>query len=338
MTNTAAKPRIALYGTGQYGLEAARIAIDKGWPIVAAVNRAGAKVGQDLGRLAGLNRDLGVIVQDCERADYRSLGADVAIVAVSDRLKQNFSAYERLLNAGINVICHGAEAYFPWGADAELAQQIDALAKRNGVTLTGTGIWDFSRIWSGILVAGPSSQIKSMFHRALTNAESANIALMRVCGVSMTQDEYAQKNLSMIGDLYKLVPHHVLHALGYHVTRVTEHREPVLSDEPVYCRLLDRDLDPGIVLGTRIVSTVATAEGVTATAHSELRILPKGETEHMFWSINGKPASSVRVDRTDSVHTSAACMVNRVPDVIAAAPGIRVVSELGPLLPKALHA
>ena len=56
------------------------------------------------------------------------------------------AAYERLMNAGINVICHGAESYFPWGADRQLAERIDAVARRNGVTFTGTGIWDFSRI------------------------------------------------------------------------------------------------------------------------------------------------------------------------------------------------
>ncbi len=327
-------PRILIYGTGQYGLEATRIALARGWPIIAAVNRAGAKVGRDLGRLAGLDRDIGVLVQDCDTTDLRALGADVAIVAVTDRLQRNWPAYERLLQAGINVICHGAEAYFPQGADAELARRIDALAKQHGVSFTGTGIWDYSRIWSGLLAAGPMTQIRSLFHRALTNAEAANVQLMRVCGVSMTQQEFAAHNPAMIGNLYKLVPHHVMHALGYHVTKVTEHREPVLSDRPVYCRLLDRELEPGICLGIRIVSTVASKEGVTATAHSELRILPAGETEHMFWAIDGTPPTSIRVDRSQPVHSSAACLVNRIPDVIAAAPGVRLVSELGPLRPR----
>jgi hypothetical protein len=323
-----------IYGAGQYGLEAARIALARGWTIVAALNRPGSKVGQDVGRLAGLERDLGVVVQDCDATDYGSFDADVAIVAVSDRLKQNMPAYERLMGAGFDVICHGAESYFPWGADPELSKRIDAIARRNDVTFTGTGIWDFSRIWSGILVAGASTEIRSMFHRALTNAEAANVPMMRICGVSMTQDEFASHNPAMIGGLYKLVPHHVMHALGYNVTRVSEHREPVLSDQPVYCRLLDTQLEPGICLGTRIVSTVETSQGVTATAHSELRILGPGETEHMHWSVVGKPASAVRVDRTHAVHTSAACMVNRIPDVLAAQPGIRVVSELGPLRPR----
>jgi 4-hydroxy-tetrahydrodipicolinate reductase len=334
MQAQGAIPRIMIYGTGQYGLEAVRIAHGKGWTIVAAVNRAGDKVGRDLGELAGLG-PIGVIVQDAEQADYAALGADIAIVAITDRLKTNLHAYEQLMSAGIDVICHGAEAYFPWGADADLARTIDALARRNGTTLTGTGIWDFSRIWSGIGVAGPMTRIDSLFHRSLTDAETATQALALVCGVSMTQAEYADRNMAMIGGLYKLVPHHVMHALGYTVTNVIEHREPVLSDEPVYSRIFDRMLDPGIVLGTRIVSTVETQEGVTATAHSELRILPKGETEHMFWSVKGMPDTSVRVDRSHSVHMSAAAMVNRIPDVLAAEPGIRLVSQLGPLLPKA---
>jgi 4-hydroxy-tetrahydrodipicolinate reductase len=326
-----------IYGAGQYGLEAARIAIAKGWPIAAALNRAGPKIGQDLGRLAGLGREIGVTVQDCDTADCASIDADVAIVAMTDRLARNLPAYEKLLGAGINVICHGAEAYFPQGADPQLALHIDAFAKRHGVSFTGTGIWDFSRIWAGILIAGPSTKINAFFHKSVTDAQAANIPSMLVCGVSLSQEHYAEKNLGKLGiitGIYKLIPHHVLHALGYRVTKVTEHMEPVLSDKPVYCRLLDRLLEAGVCLGTRIIAAVETEEGVSATTHIELRILPEGEVEHMVWSIDGMPASKIRVDRTNAVHTSAACMVNRVPDVIAAPPGIRLVSQLGPLMPR----
>jgi 4-hydroxy-tetrahydrodipicolinate reductase len=82
------KPRVMIYGVGFYGLEAVRILAKKGWPIVAAVNRAGPKIGQDLGRLAGLDEDLGVIVKDCETADYASLGADIALVVQTERLSR----------------------------------------------------------------------------------------------------------------------------------------------------------------------------------------------------------------------------------------------------------
>ena len=339
MRSKAKSPRIVIYGAGFYGLEAARIALSKGWPVVAAVNRAGPKIGQDLGILAGLGKNLGVRVEDCETADFRAMEADIALVVQTERLDINFPAYRRLMDAGMNVICHGSESYFPQGANPNLARDINMMAERNGVTFTGTGIWDFSRIWPGILIAGPCTELRSLSHSSVTNAESANERMMRVYGVDMTQDEFATRVTNTpgpLGNLYKLIPHHVMHALGFTVTEVTERREPVLSDRPVWCRTLGKHLEPGTTLGLRIVALVKSKEGVTADAHIELRILQDGDTEHMMWTVDGRPASKIRVERADAVHSSAACLVNRIPDVIAASPGIRLVSQLGPLHPKLL--
>jgi 4-hydroxy-tetrahydrodipicolinate reductase len=329
-----------IYGVGYYAIEAVRILVEKRWPIVAAVNRAGPKIGQDLGRLADLKHDLGVLIQDCETADYASFGADIALVVQTERLSLNYMAYSRLLGARINVICHGSESYFPQGADPELAKKIDSLAKQGNATFTGTGIWDFSRIWPGILTAGPCTELRSINHYSLTNAELANERMMRAYGVDMTQADFAEKVTQVpgqLGELYKGIPHHVMYALGYTIKRVTERREPVLSDQPVWCATLGRSLEPGTSLGLRIIATVETQEGPTASAHIELRIIAPGETEHMMWTVDGRPASKIRVDRADGVHSSAACMVNRIPDVIAAAPGVRLVSELGPLRPSFAH-
>jgi 4-hydroxy-tetrahydrodipicolinate reductase len=56
----------------------------------------------------------------------------------------------------------------------------------------------------------------------------------------------------------------------------------------------------------------------------------------MFWSVDGKPVSRVRVEREDARHATAAALFNRIPDVIAAAPGIVLISQMGPLKPSAL--
>ncbi|MFM0528054.1 hypothetical protein PQR11_24105 [Paraburkholderia strydomiana] len=106
------KPNIMIYGVGYYGAEAVRILVKKGWPI-AAVNQAGPKIGKDLGQIAGLKEDLGVIVQVCETVDYATLGADIALVVQTERLSLNFVAYRRLFGAGIIVICHGSEPTRP---------------------------------------------------------------------------------------------------------------------------------------------------------------------------------------------------------------------------------
>jgi hypothetical protein len=335
-TSAQVRPRVMIYGAGYYAMEAVRILVKRGWPVVAAVNRAGPKIGEDLGRLDGLDKDLGVVVQDCETADYASMDADIALVVQTERLILNFAAYQRLLGAGINVICHGSESYFPQGADPALAEKIDALAKSKAVTFTGTGIWDFSRIWAGLLIAGPCTELRSLTHHSLTNAELANERMMRAYGVDMTQKDFSEKVVKVpgqLGELYKGIPAHVMHALGFTIKKVTEVREPVLSDQSVWCRILDKFLEPGTTLGLRIIASVETVEGPTASAHIELRLLTQGEYESMTWEVDGRPPSKIRVDRADGVHTSASCMVNRIKDVIAAPPGIQLISQLGPLRP-----
>lgn len=327
-------PNVAIYGAGQYALEATRIMHRKGWNIVAAYNRQGPKVGQDLGLLAGLESPLGVIVEDCETADYAASGANIAIHSVGDRLDYNWPGHERLLAAGINVICHGGESNFPWGSRPELAPRLDQLAKANGATFTGTGIWDSSRIWSGLIVAGTASKLEGLVHTTLTNGEAAGLELLKVCGGTFTLEEFETHNENLLAGIYKTVPHQVLWALGLNVIDVVETREPVIAEEPVYSHALEDYIQPGICLGTKITTRVTTSEGIDALSINELRVLKPGEQEHMIWEVKGRPATKIRVDRTDSMHSSAACMVNRIPDVLAAAPGIQVISQLGPIRPQ----
>jgi 4-hydroxy-tetrahydrodipicolinate reductase len=329
-------PKIAIYGTGQYALEAVRIIVEKGWDIVAAYNRSGAKVGRDLGELAGLPKPMGIIIEDCETADYAASGANIAIHSVGDRLDYNWPGYERLTSAGINIICHAGESYFPWGSRPELADKLDAMAKNAGVTFTGTGIWDSSRIWSGLIAAGTASRLEGLDHRTLTNGEAAGLELLKVCGGTFTRQEFAEQNESLLAGIYKTVPHQVLWALGLDVISVVEERVPVIDDKPVYSHALGRDIEPGICLGTRITTRVTTREGINALSINELRVLRPGETEHMIWEVKGRPTTKIRVDRSDSLHSSSACMVNRIPDVLAAEPGIQVISKLGPIRPQGI--
>jgi 2,4-diaminopentanoate dehydrogenase len=340
MSQSLQVPKIVVYGVGKYGQYIVRFAVAKGWKVVAAFNRAGVKVGQDVGRLAGLDRDIGVRVQDCETADFSSLDADVGVVAMTDRIAYNFPAYERLMKAGLNVICHGGEAYFPAGANPALAREIDRIARENDVSFLGTGIWDISRTWSAMLVTGNCTEIRSLFHRSVTNSEGFDVATVLGTGTGMTVAEFSQKigdSVGVYGNLYTLIPQHVLSALGYHVTGCTERREPIVFDRAVICKSLNRELVPGVCVGTRTVVEATTQEGVTCTAHMEVRpLFDSSETEHMMWSVEGKPSSRIIVERDDSRHATASSMFNRIPDVIVAPAGIRLVSQLGPMRHTAL--
>ena len=333
------KPRIVIYGVGQFGQYVTRFATQKGWPIVAAYNRAGSKVGQDIGRLAGLDRDLGVIVQDCDTADYGNLAADIGVVTTTNYFKMNMPGYERLMNAGLNVVCHSIEAYDPYGSNPEYAARIDVLAKKNGVTFTGSGIWDMSRIWSGILLTGPCTEIKSLYHRSLTDSTRIGRAGMMTTGPGFTAEQYRAQvpGNSDVYTIYRTVPRQVLTAIGYNVIDQQVRVEPVIFDKPIDCPLLDRVIEPGISVGTRMVSEYFTKEGVTLQMEAEWRLMWPDETEYMYWAVDGKPSTRIRIERDDSAHATIACLFNRIPDVIAAPPGIVLLSQLGPMKHTALQ-
>jgi 4-hydroxy-tetrahydrodipicolinate reductase len=339
MGKSPLKPRLVLYGTGQFGQRIARLAVEKNWPIVAAYNRAGPKVGQDLGRLAGLGRDLGVIVQDCETASY-DVEADIALVTATNSLRQNMPAYKRLIGAGLNILCLAGQAYYPYGNEPELAAEIDAMAKKANVTFTGSGIWDTSRIWSGILVAGACTEIKSLAHRSITDISRQIVSQeqARELAVGIPAKEFYEKGYgdALISLLYKTIPEHVLAAIGYTDIKSTVRLEPVVFDEPVSLALFDKPIPPGDCVGTRIVCESVAREGVKATAEIELRLFKPGEVEHMVWTVDGMPKTQIRTERNDSAHASAASLFNRIPDVIAAQPGIVLVSQMGPLKHTAL--
>jgi 2,4-diaminopentanoate dehydrogenase len=336
MSASTGRPRLVIYGVGQYGGFVTRFAVQKGWPIVAAFNRAGQKIGQDLGRVAGLGRDIAVTVQDCERGDYMALAgkADIGVVAQTNVLRLNMPAYQRLMSAGLNVICHGAQSYYPYGNDPAAAAEIDALAKERGVTFTGGGIWDMSRIWSGLLLLGPCTDMKALHHRTLTDVlgQTNSAAQARQVGIGMTAEEYEASGLrrSPIAAMYRTIAEHVLTAAGFAIADKREYIEPIFFDEPHRSVMLGT-IDAGRCVGSRIIAELKSAEGPSAHSSIELRLLRSGEVEHMFWEVDGLPRTRVRIERDDSAHATASNLFNRIPDVIAARPGIVLVSQLGPM-------
>lgn len=329
-------PKIVIYGVGFTGQALVRIAHKKGYQIVAALNRAGKKVGQDIGRLSGLNIDLGVIVEDCETAEYDAIDADIVLNASAPSLKENVICYERFLTRGINVLCHAGEAYNPYWSNPELAQEIDELAKKNSATFSGSGIWDMTRIWAGMLVGAPCVEINSIHHFTTTEVMRAGTHWAKVVGLGMTIDEYDKKlgrGNSSIANALTVPSITVLQHYGYNITKVERRREPIIWDVPINCPILKKEFKAGLVIGTCFIVDVETKDGVTATTRASYRVFEKGEDEEMCWRVNGLPGMEIRVKREDSGMASASSLFNRIPEVIAAEAGIQTLMELGPAKP-----
>ncbi|MCY4426743.1 MAG: hypothetical protein OXC05_06900 [Halieaceae bacterium] len=331
-------PKLVIYGTGFVGQTLTRLAVKKGWEIVAAFNRAGDKVGQDLGRLAGLQEDIGVPIQDCDKADYDAIEADVVLNATNDLLDQNMPVYERFLTRGINVLCHGGQLYNPRLSNRELSEKIDQLAQDNGVTITGSGIHDMSRYWSGMIAAGPCVEIDAVRHISYTEPLRQGTHFAPILGIDVSVDEYKSKVGPALSPYCKMMSFPVVTVLEYYGCKVTElngHVEPVVWDEAVYCPYLKKEIAAGQSVGTRYIVEVQTEQGTTGHLVADQRVFRESDEEAMIWRVEGQPGVEVKVIREDSAIASASSLFNRIPDVLAAEPGLKTLVDLGPEKPSA---
>jgi 4-hydroxy-tetrahydrodipicolinate reductase len=325
---------IVLYGVGGVGQAIARLLAERHWPVAAAVNRAGPKVGQDLGNLAGTAALAGVTVADSDTCDFASVGADIAVIAISDRLNYNAPHHRQLLEAGLNVICVGAESSYPEAVDPDLSAELDHIAKANGVTFTGCGLWDAYRIWSVKGLCGPCTSLRGLHHRSVTNANRFGPDVIRLARIGDDPETFGigeGSNAESEKSIYRVFVHQVVASLGLTVETVTERQEPVCLEEAVDCSALGRAIEPGLCIGTRSVIEVKTKENITASAEVDLRLTQRGEGEWMSWTIDGDPPSQMQLQGLDTGHATASSVVNRIQDVLVAPPGLVTVDQMAPM-------
>ncbi len=324
---------IIVYGAGSVGGRVAGLAAARGWALAGAINRPGPKIGQDLGTLAGLEAPLGVTVSDDLDGLLAGAEADVAVVAVSDSIRDNMPIYARLMAAGLDVVCAGAEASYPRAVSVELADEIDRTAKENGVTFTGTGFQDVYRVWMAKILCGACTRLGAVAHRSLVDVGQHGAAAARLVGVGLSSEDFRARTAGAERSgpsIYRVFLEHATAAAGRRVLSGQERIEPVLLDEAVDCPALDLTVEPGVCVGTRIAIQIATEEGVAFRAENELRLLGATEREFLEWRIDGDSPATVTLSGLDSGTGTAAALVNRIPQVLAAPAGLVTLDRLGP--------
>ena len=320
---------VLIYGAGHVGQAVARLAAERGWG-VCAVNRAGDKVGRDLGDLTRAPALAGHPVLDAATVDLAGLGADIAVVAVHDRLASTFDIHCRLLAAGLNVICLGTESSYPEAVDPARAAEIEGLARAKGVTFTGCGLWDAYRIWTLKTLVGPCTELRQIHHRSVTDVNRFGPEVVRLAGVG--EDPAAVgRGADSEPSIYRVLLPQIVSSLGLTVETVEERLEPVVLDRPAACPSLGGDIAPGLCAGLRTVIRVTTAEGPVALAEIELRLTAADEGEWMSWRVDGAPPVEMRLEGLDTGHATASSVVNRIPDVLAAPPGLVTCDRLAPM-------
>ncbi len=322
--------RAVVYGVGAMNAIATRMMLEKGVDIVGALARSPEKVGKDLGTVAGLGFTTGVKVEDDPDHVLSTRSADIAVIAVSSYMTEQYEHLRRCAENGVNAVTLSEEALYPWSTSPALTAELDRIAKRTGVTLTGTGHQDSYWVNLVSMVMGTSHRIETVTGQASWNVDDYGPEVARDQRVGDTQAEF---DAWLAGaERPPTFGRNVLDALladtGLTARRVTTRSRPELSTEPLRSKSLDIEVPAGNVIGFTDIDEVETAQGPTLTFEMAGRLYREGEADINDWTITGEPELHLSNPRVPTQITTCTQLVNRIPDVINAEPGFVTVERL----------
>jgi len=325
--------RVIVYGVGAMGAIATRLLVDKGADIVGAIGRSPSKVGRDLGDVAGLGVALDVPVESDADA-VLARGADVAVVCVGSYLSTMRPHFETCLRNGVNVVTIEEETVFPWTTAPDHAKALDTLAKATCVTLAASGAQDVFWINLVTTLLGASHRVDSVIGHCQWNVDDYG---PEVAGHLMVgQPKAAFDELVVSSGWPEFVARQTLEALvsrlGLTVSAISSDVTAVTSEDPVYSKSLNAEIPPGAMVGTLDRTHISTEEGPEFSFAMEGRVYRDGETDTNSWQIKGEPDLALTCDKANYRFTTCSTLINRIPDIIAAAPGLCSLDSLGPAI------
>ena len=322
--------KAVVYGVGAMNSIATRMMLEKGVDIVGALARSPQKVGRDLGEVAGLGHETGVVVEDDPDRVLSTRRADIAVIAVASYMGDMYEHLRRCAEHGVNAVTIAEEALYPWNTSPMQTAELDHLARQNGVTITGTGHQDVYWVNLVSMVLGTAHRIETVTGRASWNVDDY--------GPEVTKDQQVNRTIEEFdawlaeADRPPTFGRNTLGALvedlGLTAAEVTSTTRPDIAEQPVQSQSLGVTVEPGRVIGFTDVDTVRSHEGITLTFEMTGRLYLEGETDINDWTVEGEPPLRLINPAVPTMMSTVSQMVNRIPDVINAPPGFVTIEKL----------
>ena len=325
--------RLVLCGVGGVGRNVARLVGGRrGARVVAAYSRNPALVGADVGELAG-GAATGVAVTDREAA--LATPADVLLIATTSFIAEVADDIAAGVDAGLNVMCTAEEMGYGWAIDPDFTDDIDARARRAGVTVIGAGA-NPGYIYEvlGLALTGAACRVDRIEVRRVVDLSRFSATVQRRLGLGFEPDDHAAGVAA--GRIYGHIgyPHTMrtfARRFGRTVERFTETIDPIPA--PAAIGTVAVPIGPGQSAGFEQVTSGYTGDGdepwfrATFLGHVDLA------------SIDLSPEDSYNVIGDPDLHavvrpgfnpqaTTMAVLANMLPHVVAAPAGLLSITDL----------
>lgn len=323
----AAKTKVILFGLGPIGSAIARVLAERpAYEFVGAVDLDPAKVGHDVAAVIGLSAPTGVRVSDKPRK-VLAQRADVVMHATGSYLDQVLPQLQMIVRAQHNVISTCEELAQPWAQHPRLANALDRLAKKHGVTVLGTGINPgFAMDILPLALTGSCQQVTSVRVRRVVDASRRRMQLQKKIGTGLTAAAFAEmaarREIRHVGLTESAAL--LARGLGWQLDQIEEDIAPALATTRVVTDHFT--IEPGFVTGVKQNARGWKDGAAVITLELEMRVDAGGSFDEVW--IEGKPSLHSVVKGIHGDISTAAVAANVVRRVVDAPPGLVTMVDL----------
>jgi hypothetical protein len=324
------KIRAIVYGVGAMGKMMTKLMVEKGINIVGAIDLDPEVVDRDLGDVAGLGYPLNVTISNNADTVLSEQKADIAVMAVFTEMERMYPHLKKCAENGLNVITTSEEASYPWSTSPELAAKLDRLAKKHGVTITGSGFQDGFWINMISVLTGASHTIESITARATYNLDDYGAAVAEYSHVGQTKEDFDRwlKEEGAEPSIFRMHLEALIADLGLTVKGIQESTEPTIDDIDLQCKSLGKTVKKGKVTGMSQIVEIETGQGINFRGELIGKVYRPDEEDINEWHIKGVPELYLKNDKVPTRTASGTQIVNRIPDIINAEPGYITLEKL----------
>jgi 2,4-diaminopentanoate dehydrogenase len=353
--------KVAAIGTGNVGRHAlTQLINDARFELTAVWVSSDAKAGKDAGELAGLDVSTGITATtDLDAVLAANPECAVYTAMADNRLVEALEDYRRILAAGINVVASAAVfLQYPWGTlPDEMIKPISEAAEAGKASIFVNGIDPgFANDLVPLALAGTCQSVEQIRCMEIINYDTYDSAtvMFDVMGFGRPLDEIPMLlQPGVLSLAWGSVVRQLAAGLAIDLDEVTETyvREPAPDDFDIASGHIAKGTAAALrfeVRGMKDGKAAVVLEHVTRLRDDLRPDWPQPAQEGGSYRIEltGEPSyaldlclSSPNGDHNHAgLVATAARVVNAIPEVVAAPPGIRTTLDLPLVTGKGLYA
>jgi 2,4-diaminopentanoate dehydrogenase len=323
------KIKVAQFGLGPIGLESLKLAAVQSWiEVVGGVDIDPAKIGRSLAELTGVTGLAGAKVYPTIEALCAAAVPDVILHTASSSAAASFAQVRSALERGISMASTCEELIFPALKAPDLTKEYDALCRASGARVVATGVNPgFVMDVLPICLTGVSRRVDSIYVERVVNASTRRQPLQAKIGSGQAPEEFRAKfRAGKAGHAgFQQSVALLAHAMGWVLEGIEEECEPVIAPGPIKTAFFEVARGQTCGLHQHAVGRVAGRAKIVL----DLQMFLEAQNPHDTVVVKGDPdlhltlAGGVAGDSA-----TVAALINIVPRLLAAAPGVRLMTEL----------